>query len=738
MVVDPVFEGVGQEPGILIWRVEQFQIVPVDLKEYGNFYSGDSYILLHTKRLRSGNLEWNIHFWLGKNTSQDEAGVAAIKTVELDDSLGGIPVQHREIEGHESKMFLSYFKKKGVRYLEGGVVSGFRHVEDKVVRRLLQVKGRHNVRVFQVPMNANSMNKGDCFILDCGSDIYVWVGQQSRHMERIKAVQAANGIRDDIHGGRSNIHLIDEHSSPSDFQKFFEELGSGSESDVKEASEGGDDLEHERAKETAVTLYKVSDDEGPLKVERIAEKPLKQKYLDTNQCFILDSGVSNLFVWVGKGASQRERKESMKIAEKYIDYRNYPKWVSITRITEGGEPPMFKQFFASWKEPEDQVGLGRIYKPEEIAETQPDGGFNILSLHRKKRRLIAKSLGKAFGFMPDDGSGQIEIWRIENFELAPLDPNIYGFFFGGDSYVIKYTYLKNERQHFIIYFWQGLDSTQDEKASSAIWTVKLDNDLGGKAIQVRVVQGVEPKHFLHIFKGKMVTFMGGHASGFRNIHDYDTYDKDGTRMFHVKGTSEWDTRAEQVPEKTSSLNSDDVFVLETPQMTYIWIGKESNEEEQTMARNVAPRISPGRNIVEVQEEQEPEEFWKSIGGKSEYQKSRELPDKPLLESRLFKCSIEHEKFKVEEICNFTQEDLSVDDVMVLDSGEEVFIWIGDGASEEEKKKSLQLAEDYIRTDPTERSLDNTVIITVKQREEPKGFTALFDSWNVDLWNEGQR
>ena len=43
--------------------------------------------------------------------SQDEAGVAAYKTVELDESLGGAPVQHREVQNHESKLFISHFPK---------------------------------------------------------------------------------------------------------------------------------------------------------------------------------------------------------------------------------------------------------------------------------------------------------------------------------------------------------------------------------------------------------------------------------------------------------------------------------------------------------------------------------------------------------------------------------------------------------------------------------------------------
>ena len=59
--------------GLEIWRIEKLKPAPVDRSTYGKFYTGDSYICLVT-RLRNSALEWDIHFWLGTETTQDEAG----------------------------------------------------------------------------------------------------------------------------------------------------------------------------------------------------------------------------------------------------------------------------------------------------------------------------------------------------------------------------------------------------------------------------------------------------------------------------------------------------------------------------------------------------------------------------------------------------------------------------------------------------------------------------------------
>lgn len=46
---------------------------------------------------------------------------------------------------------------------------------------------------------------------------------------------------------------------------------------------------------------------------------------------------------------------------------------------------------------------------------------------------------------------------------------------------------------------------------------------------------------------------------------------------------------------------------------------------------------------------------------------------------------------VKEILNFYQDDLDVDDVFILDGGDEIYVWEGVDCSDEEKEKSMQLA-----------------------------------------------
>ena len=46
--------------------------------------------------------------------------------------------------------------------------------------------------------------------------------------------------------------------------------------------------------------------------------------------------------------------------------------------------------------------------------------------------------------------------------MVPVDKENYGEFYAGDCYIILYTYLYKNKDEYIIYFWQGQQSTVDE------------------------------------------------------------------------------------------------------------------------------------------------------------------------------------------------------------------------------------------------------------------------------------
>ncbi|XP_030829530.1 advillin isoform X2 [Strongylocentrotus purpuratus] len=742
--VDPAFSGVGKKEGLKIWRIENLKVVAIPDKSYGQFHKGDSYICLKTNKKGNG-FSWNIHFWLGTETSQDEAGVAAYKTVELDDSLGGGPVQFREVESSESAEFMSYFPK-GIRYLEGGIKSGFKKVDkDKFEKKMYIVKGKRNIRVNQVPCKWESLNNGDVFIFDLGQHIVVWNGPQSSRTERMQGTQAAKGIRDDERGGKARILFVDDDKLDAETLKVCEaKVALGPRGGIKPQAAKDDDERFSRKQAAQTRLYKVSDESGSLVVTEICSAPLDQTMLNSNDCFIVDQGHCGIFVWKGKGSTKQERKSAFSNAQGFIKAKQYPENTPVTVINENSETIAFKAIFKGWKDPGDTKGLGKTHTTGNIAHVKKEK-FDASSLHKIKTSDIDSNPNMASRTgMYDDGSGKIEVFRIENFEAVKQSNELQGQFFGGDSYIVKYTYKQGGRERYIIYYWLGLTSSKDEQGAAAILTTKMDDKLNGAAVQIRVVQGKEPQHFLQLFKGKMIIHLGGCDSGFKHVDENEeagrssgfknqqAEDKKGNRvrMYQVKGTNEYNTRAVEVEVSAKSLNANDIFVIKGPKQLYIWAGKGGSGDERELGKKVAKVLEPKSAYTLVPEEKEPAEFWEAIGGKQEYASSPRLQEEtPAHGPRLFQCSNASGNFRVEEINNYTQQDLIQDDVMLLDAYNELYIWVGAGANAEEKKQILGTAKEYLMTDPSGRDPDSTQLIQVKQGFEPVPFTGWFMAWD---------
>ncbi|XP_029466978.1 gelsolin isoform X1 [Rhinatrema bivittatum] len=717
MVVEhPEFQKAGKEPGLQIWRVEKMDLVAVPKNLYGDFFTGDAYLVLNTIKQRSGNLQYDLHFWLGDYCTQDESGAAAIFTVQMDDYLCGKPIQNREVQGYESSTFLGYFKS-GIKYKAGGVVSGFTHVvpNEVTVRRLLQVKGRRLARAIEVPVTWESFNKGDCFILDLGDEIYQWCGSKSNRFEKLKATNISKGIRDNERSGRAKVYVMEEGMER---EKMLEVMG-----DKPDLPEGpADDIKADASNRKLAKLYRVSNGSGAMSVSLVAdENPFTQSALNSGDCFILDHGSDGkIFVWKGKGANTEEKKVALKTATEFISKMGYPKQTQIQVLPESGETPLFKQFFKNWRDKDQTEGLGVAYVSNHIAKIE-NVPFDVSSLH------TSPAMAAQHG-MVDDGSGKKEIWRIEGSAKVPVDIAHYGQFYGGDSYIILYNFKHGGKQGQIIYTWQGADSTPDEITTSAFLSAQLDETLGGGPVQVRVVQGKEPAHLMSMFDGKpLVVYRGGTSRQGGQTEPAET------RLFQVRASSSGCTRAIELEATASNLNSNDVFVLKTSAAAYVWVGQGSSAAEKRGAQALLSIL--GVQASSIAEGRETDDFWAALGGKAAYRTSSRLKDRLNAHPpRLFACSNKTGRFIIEEVPGEnTQDDLATDDVMLLDTWDQVFVWIGTEAQDEEKKEALASASKYIETDPANRD-KRTPIAIVKQGFEPPTFTGWFLGWDNDYWS----
>ncbi|XP_073808688.1 scinderin like a isoform X1 [Danio rerio] len=633
--------------------------------------------------------------------------------MQLDDHLGGAPVQYREVQNNESVTFLGYFKT-GIKYKQGGVSSGFNHVvsNEMNTKRVLHIKGRRAIRATEVNMSWASFNHGDCFILDLGKDIYQWCGSKCNRFERLKASEVSIGIRDNERNGRATLHIVEDGSEPDVFSNTL-----GPKPSIPEGSP--DDETTDRNNQKKASLHMVSDAAGSMKTSEVKQNsPFKQELLNPSDCYILDNGLdSKIFVWKGPRANTEERKSAMKVAEQFIKEKNYPKNTQIQVMPGGGETTLFKQFFSNWKDKDQSTGPGQAYSIGRIARVS-QVPFDASSLHSNK--VMAAQHG-----MVDDGSGKVQVWRVEGNDRVPVDPSSFGQFFGGDCYLILYTYLNGGREQHIIYTWQGLKCTQDELTASAFLTVKLDDSMGGAPVQVRVTQGQEPAHLMSLFKGKpMIIHLGGTSrkGGQSRVGT--------TRLFHIRQSSTRATRAVEVEPCASKLNTNDVFVLKFPEGMFLWKGVGASEEEIAAAKYVCSIL--GGSATEISEGKEPAAFWSSLGGKKDYQTSKNL-QKTVKLPRLFGCSNKTGRLIAEEVPgDLTQSDLATDDVMLLDTWDQIFLWIGNDANVEEKIGSAKIAKDYVDSDPSKRQ--GIPIITIKQGFEPPSFTGWFQAWDSKMWD----
>uniref|UniRef100_A0A0D3ALH6 HP domain-containing protein n=1 Tax=Brassica oleracea var. oleracea TaxID=109376 RepID=A0A0D3ALH6_BRAOL len=723
--LDEALQGCGQKSGIEIWRIENFKPVTVPKESHGKFFTGDSYIVLKTAASRSGSLHHDIHYWLGKDSSQDEAGAVAIMTVELDSALGGRAVQYREVQGHETEKFLSYFKPCIIPQ-EGGVASGFNHVKpEKHQTRLYICKGKHVVRVKEasqltVPFARSTLNHDDVFILDTESKIFQFSGSNSSIQERAKALEVVQYIKDTYHDGKCDIAAVEDGRLMADTEagEFWGLFGGFAPLPKKSALR-----DHQTAESDGLKLSSV--EKGQTKP--IEAESLQKELLDTNKCYILDCGLE-LFVWKGRQTSIDQRKSASKAAEELFRSSVRPK-SNLVSVMEGFETVMFRSKFDSWPATsavaEPQHGRGKV------AALLQRRGVNVQGLV-KTSSSSSKDEPKPY----IDGTGNLQVWRINREEKIPLEAAEQSKFYSGDCYIFQYSYPGEDREESLVGTWLGKQSVEEERASAISMASKMVESMKFMPAQglllARIYEGKEPIQFFVIMQS-FITFKGGLSDAFKkyiveNEVPDSTYDAEGVALFRVQGSGPENMQAIQIEAVSTGLNSYYCYILHGDSTVFTWRGNLTSSDDQELMERMLDLIKPNENTKAQKEGSESEQFWKLLGGKSEYP-SQKIKKDGESDPHLFSCTFSNENLKVTEIFNFTQDDLMTEDIFILDCHTEIFVWVGQQVDPKKKPKSLAIGEKFLKHDfLLENLASETPIYIVTEGNEPPFFTRFF-TWD---------
>jgi len=356
---EEAWDGIGKKVGIYVWRVEKFLIKPWPKNQYGQFFRGDSYIILNSFGSDPNNLQHDIHIWIGSESTQDEYGTAAYKMVEADDYLGGAAVQHRQIEGKEASEFVDYFDH--LEYLDGGIETGFNKVEPTKEKPLFfKFRVRENTKkgeLVQVPLSTSSMDSGSGFILfaDKGT-VWAWHGKDFKIMEKIACTHQGEKLCT-----LGTVTVLAQGDGDDEETEFWDYLKGGSSGGDKSRSIGGATKSRDVGllKEYKPKLFLVdSDPTKELKqvgfgelIKRAASLKLgggggflNRSSLDDSNVFLLDTGWK-IFIWVGKAADSGEKVAALGAADQYAEMEPRARELPVTVLKAGQERSGFMSYF---------------------------------------------------------------------------------------------------------------------------------------------------------------------------------------------------------------------------------------------------------------------------------------------------------------------------------------------------------------------------------------------------------
>ena len=178
--------------------------------------------------------------------------------------------------------------------------------------------------------------------------------------EKLQAANFADILK--LEHGLSDIETVtiddgQENANSEDCQLLDYLLPLSEKNQIKDAGVAPD--QDSKTVRSKVKLYRCSDDSGKLILTEVKDGPLLQEDLKSDDSYLIDNGSYGIWVWIGKRASQGERREAMRNAQGFIKAKQYKPDTPVTRVIDGGEPAEFKTLFKKWKDAGEITTFGR-------------------------------------------------------------------------------------------------------------------------------------------------------------------------------------------------------------------------------------------------------------------------------------------------------------------------------------------------------------------------------------------
>ncbi|TDG53249.1 hypothetical protein AWZ03_000064 [Drosophila navojoa] len=356
---------------------------------------------------------------------------------------------------------------------------------------LLHVKGRTHVQTRLVAPAQVSLNRGDCFILVAGTQLFRYVGSFANVIEisRSKKICAAIVENKDLGcTATQEVILTDgKYVNEREWRQFWSLLGESEQQQQQQQQSLIADSGH--ADEDDVFESSLIETNKIYEFQNDALVPLdkywgcipKVEMLDTRKVLVFDFG-SELYVWNGKNASTDDKRAAMRLAQEHFDAPdaadyaqcylnpiNYasivgrrestkyakrcpqrPEWCVLGRITQNMETVLFKEKFSDWPELERE-DLEKDYLANGVQVVR---ALNGAALHKgepyQEPNLVLElaNLGRGNFYYDNDTmrhfdiiSKSIDKWQIHEFNFdAAESRETYGHFYSTESYIVRWIY----------------------------------------------------------------------------------------------------------------------------------------------------------------------------------------------------------------------------------------------------------------------------------------------------------